>query len=130
MKWMASTGRVFARMSALFSIAAVGAFAASTAFAHVFPKKEEPGAGASVESPSSVRIVFSGSLEPDFSSLTVTDASGKQVNSAKAQVDANHPGVIAVALPKSLPAGRYTVHLAAVASDGHRTQGDYSFNVK
>jgi copper resistance protein C len=29
-----------------------------------------------------------------------------------------------------LQAGRYTVHWVAVASDGHRTHGDYAFEVK
>lgn len=102
---------------------------AGAAFAHVFPQKQEPGAGATVASPAQVRILFDGPLEPAFSSLTVTDASGKQVNSAKAMVDAQQPAVIAVPLPP-LAAGHYTVHWVAVASDGHRTHGDYPFDVK
>ena len=99
------------------------------AFAHVFPQKQEPGAGTTVEAPAKVTIAFDGPLEPAFSSLTVTDASGKQVNTAKSTVDAQQPGVASVALP-TLAAGKYTVHWVAVASDGHRTHGDYSFNVK
>jgi methionine-rich copper-binding protein CopC len=117
-------------MLTLFPIAAASALTASSAFAHVFPKTQEPGAGASVASPASVRIVFDGPLEPNFSSLTVTDASGKQVTTEKAHVDASDRAAMAVALPKALSAGRYTVHWVAVASDGHRTHGDYSFNVK
>ncbi|WP_428983514.1 copper resistance CopC family protein [Paraburkholderia phymatum] len=97
--------------------------------AHVFPQKQEPGAGATVEAPAKVVITFDGPLEPAFSSLTVTDASGKQVNTAKSAVDAQQPRVESVALP-ALPAGKYNVHWVAVASDGHRTHGDYSFNVK
>lgn len=100
-----------------------------SAFAHVFPQKQEPGAGATVASPTQVSITFDGPLEPSFSSLTVTDAAGKQVNTAKASVDPQRPAVISVALPP-LVAGRYTVHWAAVASDGHRTHGDYTFTVK
>ncbi|WP_246258100.1 copper resistance CopC family protein [Pararobbsia alpina] len=102
---------------------------ASAAFAHVFPQKQEPGAGATVASPSQIKIVFDGPLEPSFSSLTVTDAGGKQVNTAKSAVDPQQPTVLAVPLPP-LPAGHYTVHWAAVAPDGHRTHGDYSFDVK
>ncbi|MGT2472137.1 copper resistance CopC family protein [Paraburkholderia terrae] len=70
-----------------------------------------------------------GPLEPAFSSLTVTDASGKQVNTSKAVVDAQDHDAISLALP-ALQSGRYTVHWVAVASDGHRTHGDYSFEVK
>ncbi len=99
------------------------------AFAHVFPQQQEPGAGATVASPAQVRIVFDGPLEPSFTTLSVTDAAGKQVNTAKAAVDAKQPTVVSVALP-ALPAGHYTVHWAAVSSDGHRTHGDYPFGVK
>lgn len=99
------------------------------AIAHVFPQKQVPGAGATVASPGQVTITFDGPLEPAFSSLTVTDAAGKQMNTAKSAVDAQQPSVESVALP-ALPAGKYTVHWVAVASDGHRTHGDYAFNVK
>jgi methionine-rich copper-binding protein CopC len=94
---------------------------ASAAFAHVFPQKQEPGAGATV--------AFDGPLEPSFSSLTVTDASGKQVNTEKSAVDADQTAAMAVPLPP-LAAGHYTVHWVAVADDGHRTHGDYAFDVK
>jgi copper resistance protein C len=97
--------------------------------AHVFPRTQMPAAGATVSSPAQVRIVFDGPLEPAFSSLTVTDATGKQVNTEKSAVDAQHHEAISVALPP-LEAGRYTVHWAAVADDGHRTHGDYPFEVK
>jgi methionine-rich copper-binding protein CopC len=68
---------------------------ASAAFAHVFPQKQEPRAGATVASPARIKIAFDGQLEPSFSTLTVTDASGKQANTAKAAVDAQQPTVIA-----------------------------------
>ena len=99
------------------------------AIAHVFPRTQVPGAGASVAPPPEVRIVFDGPLEPAFSSLTVTDASGKQVNTAKSAVDAQDHNAISLALP-ALQSGRYTVHWVAVASVGHRTHGNYSFEVK
>src|SRR6266702_4821114 len=69
------------------------------ALAHVFPQKQEPGAGATVEAPARVTITFDGPLEPAFSSLTVTDAAGKQVSTAKSAVDAQQPSVASVALP-------------------------------
>jgi methionine-rich copper-binding protein CopC len=106
-----------------------GIMLASAALAHVFPQKQEPGAGASVAAPAQVKVTFDGPLEPAFSSLTVTDASGKQVSTQKSSVDAQQPAVMSVPLP-ALAAGHYTVHWVAVASDGHRTHGDYGFDVK
>ncbi len=110
----------------VFGAAAVFAGAAS---AHVFPQTQIPGAGVTVASPAQVAITFDGPLEPTFSSLKVDNAAGTQVNTAKSHVDPKRPDVMSVALPP-LAAGRYTVHWAAVASDGHRTHGDYPFNVK
>src|ERR1700754_285828 len=102
---------------------------AQTAFAHVFPSKQEPASGATVSTPAQVRITFNGPLEPAFSTLTVTAAAGKPVTTGKASIDANEPDMISVPLPE-LAAGQYTVHWVAVASDGHRTHGAYTFAVK
>lgn len=117
------------RTAAKVPLLIAGLAFASAAFAHVFPKKQEPGAGATVVSPAQVRVTFDGPLEPSFSSLTVTDASGKRVNTEKSAVDAHQAALMAVPLPP-LAAGHYTVHWVAVASDGHRTHGDYAFDVK
>jgi copper resistance protein C len=111
-----------------------GACAAMLAFAtpvwaHVFPRTQSPAAGATVRPPAQVRIVFDGPLEPAFSTLSVTDASGKTVNPAKAVVDPQTNDSMTVALPPLQP-GKYTVHWAAIADDGHRTHGDYTFEVK
>ncbi len=117
------------KWTALMAALIAGLAFAGAAFAHVFPEKQEPGAGVSVAAPAQVKITFDGPLEPAFTTLTVTDAAGKQVNTGKSTVDANQPTVASVALPV-LPTGRYTVHWAAVAQDGHRTHGDYAFSVK
>jgi methionine-rich copper-binding protein CopC len=124
--WTQHLGR---RLAARLSVFVVAALTAGTAWAHVFPKQQEPAAGTTVASPPYVRITFDGPLEPSFSSLQVTDAAGKQVNVAKAKVDPSRPAVMTVALP-ALAAGHYVVHWVAVASDGHRTHGDYPFDVK
>ena len=67
------------------------------AFAHVFPQTQTPSAGAEVPAPENVTIVFDGPLEPAFSSLTVSNSTGKQVNTVKAQVDPNNKKAIHVA---------------------------------
>lgn len=108
---------------------ATGILIPCAAFAHVFPQTQSPSAGAEVSAPANVTVVFDGPLEPAFSSLTVSNSTGNQVNTVKAQVDPNDRKSIHVALPP-LPPDKYTVHWAAVSSDGHRTHGDYSFRVK
>jgi methionine-rich copper-binding protein CopC len=117
------------KLAARFAVFGVAVAFSGAVFAHVFPKKQEPGAGATVPSPAEVSILFDGPLEPSFTTLTVTDATGKQVNVDKAHIDPQQAATVSVALPP-LVAGHYTVHWAAVAADGHRTHGDYSFNVK
>ncbi|ARM00257.1 copper resistance protein [Burkholderia pseudomallei] len=117
------------RRGSRIAVVATGILIAPAAFAHVFPQKQSPSAGAEVASPASVTIVFDGPLEPAFSSLNVSNSTGKQVNTAKAAIDPNDRKSIHVALPP-LPPDTYTVHWVAVAADGHRTHGDYSFKVK
>ncbi|MPW21555.1 copper resistance protein CopC [Paraburkholderia sp. CNPSo 3157] len=117
------------RRGSRMAVVAMGILMASAAFAHVFPQKQSPSAGAEVASPAGVTIVFDGPLEPAFSSLNVSNSTGKQVSTARAEIDPNDRTSIHLVLPP-LPPDTYTVHWVAVASDGHRTHGDYSFKVK
>jgi hypothetical protein len=122
-----SAVRAFFRLCAVVSalcLASIG-----QAWAHAHPESQSPVAGAVVSAPQEVRITYDDALEPAFSSLSVSDASGKQVNSAKSEVDASTHKTMRVALPV-LPAGEYQVKWVAVADDGHRTQGSYKFTVK
>lgn len=113
-----------------------GAFAAlafvivQAAYAHAFPKVQEPAAGATLATaPQAVSIEFDDALEPAFSSITVADSQGKSVIDGKSTVDAANRKVMKVALSNLAP-GTYTVNWVAVANDGHRTQGHYTFKVK
>lgn len=103
---------------------------AQLAGAHATPKQQTPAADAEVSPPpKEVRIVFNDELESAFSAITVIDTAGKKINSAKAVVDAHNKKLMTVALP-ALAAGSYQVQWTAVADDGHRTQGHFSFKVK
>jgi len=98
--------------------------------AHAYPTHQAPAAGATVTtSQKNVVIDFDDGLEPAFSSITVADAHGNAVTSGKAVVDASNSKRMSVAL-NPLAAGVYTVSWVAVAADGHRTQGHYTFTVK
>lgn len=103
---------------------------AQLAHAHAYPTKQVPGAGATVTtSQKDVTIDFDDGLEPAFSSISVTDASGKSVVNGKSVVDASNKKRMSVEL-NALTPGVYTVTWVAVADDGHRTQGHYTFTVK
>ncbi|WP_207005653.1 copper resistance CopC family protein [Trinickia mobilis] len=103
---------------------------AQLAHAHAYPTKQVPGAGATVTAAQKdVEIDFDDGLEPAFSSIAVTDASGKSVVNGKSVVDASNKKHMSVALSVLTP-GVYTVAWVAVADDGHRTQGHYTFTVK
>jgi methionine-rich copper-binding protein CopC len=100
------------------------------AHAHAFPTHQVPGAGSTVPtSQKDVAIDFDDGLEDAFSSITVTDAQGKPVTSGKAVVDPSNKKHMSVALNPLTP-GDYSVAWVAVATDGHRTQGHYTFMVK
>ncbi|WP_345811655.1 copper homeostasis periplasmic binding protein CopC [Paraburkholderia sp. PREW-6R] len=101
----------------------------STAFAHAHFVSSEPAMNAAVAAPTEVTIHFTEPLEPAFSKITLADAAGKAATSAASQVDNGDARVMHLALPH-LSTGRYTAHWVAVATDGHRTQGDLAFAVK
>jgi copper resistance protein C len=76
-----------------------------------------------------VTIDFDDGLESEFSAITVTDAQRRSVTSGKAMVDSSNTKRMWVALSALAP-GVYTVTWVAVAADGHRTEGEYTFTVK
>lgn len=97
-------------------------------WAHAHAVSSEPAAQAVVEAPTSVRVTFDSALEGAFSKLTVIDAKGRSVTDAQAGLDAARK-TLTLSLP-ALGAGSYQVNWVAVASDGHRTQGNFKFTVK
>ncbi|MCU1324286.1 MAG: copC domain protein [Acidobacteriaceae bacterium] len=98
------------------------------ALAHTHPASMMPAANETVSAPDSVMIHFTGAVEPKFSTITVSDATGHVVNKEASAV-ASDGKMVSVALPK-LSAGVYTVNWVAVSVDSHRSQGDYKFTVK
>jgi methionine-rich copper-binding protein CopC len=97
---------------------------------HAFPDHSEPKVGTTVTtSPPVVRIWFDSALEPMFSTLSVQDSGGKHVDKRDARVDSSDATLLEVSLPP-LPSGTYRVIWKAVARDGHRTGGDYTFTIK
>ena len=111
-------------------VAAFALTVAQLAHAHAYPTHQAPSAGSTVTTAQKdVTIDFDDGLEPAFSSITVTDAKGKPVTSGKSVVDSSNRKHMSVAL-NALTPGDYSVAWVAVAGDGHRPQGHYSFKVK
>lgn len=78
--------------------------------------------------PTEVGMWFTQELEPAFSTIEVTDASGKSATSGAAHLDAHDATVLEVPLAKLAP-GEYTVSWRVVSVDTHVTEGRFKFRV-
>jgi hypothetical protein len=98
----------------------------TAARAHAFLDHASPLVGSTVATaPRELSLSFTQNLEPAFSSVEVTDASGARVDQGKAQVSGD---TMRVGL-KSLNPGSYHVHWRALSVDTHTTQGSFTFHV-
>lgn len=98
--------------------------AATPAFAHARLTASDPAANTKVKSPGQIRLTFSETLEPAFSSATLTDSAGKTVPVSKAV-----GGTSITLLPLTLRPGRYKVTWQSVGQDTHRLNGSFGFTV-
>jgi copper resistance protein C len=100
-----------------------------TGLAHVHLDRSEPAKDAVVgEAPKAVKLWFSGRIEPDFSEIVVTSADGTRVDKGDTSASSNRRE-LSVSLDDLAP-GTYQVNWNAVARDGHRIRGDFSFTVE
>ncbi len=114
------------RMPFLLAALLIVLFGAPSARAHAFLDHASPLVGSTVDAaPHEVSLSFTQSLEPAFSTVTVTDSSGAEVSQGKAQVSGN---TMRVGL-KAVGAGTYKVHWHALSVDTHTTEGTFSFHV-
>ena len=103
--------------------------AAPAAHAHAFLDHASPAVGSTVHaSPSDVRIWFSESIEPVFSSITVVNAAGHRVDNGKVETDAKDASELRIGLAP-LPPGTYTVRWRVISVDTHATNGNVTFRV-
>jgi copper resistance protein C len=100
--------------------------AGAPALAHAFLEHAEPRVGNSVRTaPREVSLSFTQNLEPAFSTVTVTDASGRRVDAGRPQISAN---VMRVPL-RQIGTGTYRVNWRVLSVDTHTTEGSFSFRV-
>src|SRR5258708_4956092 len=101
----------------------------SFAGAHAFLDHALPAVGSAVHAqPSQVKLWFTQRLEPAFTTVRVSDQSGKQVDKGDAQLDAGDAALLRVSLPQLAP-GRYRVVWPPLSVDAPVTQGDFTFHV-
>jgi copper resistance protein C len=120
------THRIIVAAAVLAASATLGVRGAN---AHAFLDHAVPAVGSSVPTaPAAVTMWFTQQLEPAFTTATVTDKSGNDVDSGTAQVDPKDPTELLVPL-KPLPPGTYSVAWHALSVDTHTTQGHFTFEV-
>lgn len=100
--------------------------ASAAAEAHAFLDHAEPLVGSTVATaPREISLTYTQNLEPAFSSVEVTDASGKRVDLGKPSFSGP---VMRVGL-KPLSPGTYSVRWHVLSVDTHKTEGRFTFHV-
>ena len=103
--------------------------APAAASAHAMLEGATPSAGSTVaQAPAELALTYSESIEPRFSKVAVTNATGARLDQGNLRVDP-HDATHLIVPVKPLPPGSYTVTWHAVSVDAHRTQGSYHFKV-
>jgi len=98
--------------------------------AHVFLDHAEPKVGSHFRgSPKEVKIWFTGDVESAFSKIEVFGGDGAEIDKKDSHVDAKDKTLLIVSLPP-LVAGEYKVVWHAVATDTHKTSGDFKFTIE
>lgn len=102
---------------------------AAGAGAHAFLDRADPRVGSTVRTPpTQVRLWFTESLEPAFSSVQVVNEGGQRIDKGDGQVDPASPALLRISLPPLAP-GTYKVIWRVLSVDTHVTEGDFMFRV-
>jgi copper resistance protein C len=114
------------RLIVLIAVLALGVGA--DAAAHAVLERAEPRAGSRIRTPpAEVKLWFTESLEPAFSTVRVLDTQGRQVDRADGRVDTVNPVLLRVSLPP-LDVGSYRVIWRVVSVDTHVSEGHFTFS--
>ncbi len=116
-------------MNKTIALAAAFALLASPAFAHAHLLSETPAANATVAGPASLVLAFSEGVTLKFTGIMIVGPNGAVAITSSA-LDPEDDKVLDVTLASPLAAGKYTVTWHALSTDGHKTDGTYSFTVK
>ncbi len=104
-------------------------FAPSAAWAHASLVKSTPAKRAVLSHPpTKIQLWFNERIEARYSSLTLTDGNGKQVETGTPEVSSEDPKQLSATI-KPLPPGRYRIQYRVLSVDGHIVKDQYSFTV-
>jgi copper transport protein len=114
--------------SALLAGAVTLALPAS-AWAHAALLRTQPSASGVVNgSPARVTLTYSEAVEPRFAIVSVTDAGGHDVATARPARSPSNPDQLFVPV-RHLDRGWYLVYWRAISADGHPVRGAFTFAV-
>ncbi|MEO7360342.1 MAG: copper resistance CopC family protein [Gemmatimonadaceae bacterium] len=117
-----------ASLAAGIAVLGTAAFMPASAVPHISLVSSTPAKDAHVmTAPREIRLTFSGNIDVTKASLTLTAADGRTVtlDSLRAVVDS--PKVAVAIITGKLASGTYTAKWNAVAADGAKGSGDFSF---
>jgi methionine-rich copper-binding protein CopC len=103
---------------------------ADLGWAHAYLVKSSPARRAALtRPPAEVQLWFNERLEAAFSTLSVIDRDGLQVDMGDARVGPDDPKRLSVGVPRLAP-GTYTVRYRVLSVDGHVVESEFSFTVR
>ncbi len=115
------------RVVVLATLFSLGPIAEAVAHAHL--QTATPAKDGTVAAPSELSLVFSEGVNPTFSGVTVTGPGGAPATTGVARLGPGGDRTLVVPVSGRLAPGRYAVEWHALATDGHKTAGSYTFSV-
>jgi methionine-rich copper-binding protein CopC len=104
--------------------------AASPAWPHASLVRSSPARRATLTTaPDRVQLWFNEAIEPRFSSVSVRDAAGQQVDRGDPRVVAEDPKRLTVGL-RPLGPGTYRVRFRVLSVDGHVVESEFPFTLR
>jgi methionine-rich copper-binding protein CopC len=114
-----------------FLLALLLAAGPGVSWAHAVLQTSVPAAGASLAaSPGELRLGFNEALETGFSHVRLQGPGGAAVATGELHAADGTAHTLVVPLKAPLAAGHYVVQWSAMGHDGHRTKGEFAFDVK
>ncbi len=118
------------RILSFFLALSISALVTPIVFAHAAIQASLPAADAILEAtPKEIVLTFDEDVEPLFSSVTLKNSTGNDIELGKLSKDATNARILRISVP-SLKSGTYKVLWIAVGHDGHRRKGEFTFMVK
>ncbi|MGV1791847.1 copper homeostasis periplasmic binding protein CopC [Rhizobium sp. A37_96] len=113
----------------LLAAAALSLAFAGQAMAHAHLKTAVPAADSTVKAaPSELDLTFSEGLNLKFSGVKITGPNKAAVKTGEAML-MDKDATLMVPVADKLTPGKYTVEWHALSTDGHKTNGTYSFTI-